>query len=137
MDKIAAEAAKAARKPTLEALKEIAAPEDAIRMEALAIRLIQIQDEMKGLEHERGYTDSGTGNRVAGLSDELMELLDGYDLDGMRVEDWQVYRMAGESAHINKVDLLNLGVDPLVIEQATRKTLWAAVVCRRSGERVE
>jgi DNA (cytosine-5)-methyltransferase 1 len=135
LNRIAADAAKAARKPALERLREITAPEDAIRMEALAVRLIQIQDEMKGLEREKGYTDSGTGNRVAGATDELMELLDGYDLDGLRIEDYLVYRSSGESARIDKMALLNLGVDPLLIEQATKKTPWTAIVCRRSGER--
>lgn len=135
LNRIAADAAKAARKPALEQLREIAAPEDAIRMEALAVRLIQIQDEMKGLEREKGYTDSGTGNRVAGATDELMELLDGYDLDGLRIENYMVYRSSGESARIDKMALLNLGVDPLLIEQATKKTPWTAIVCRRSGER--
>jgi hypothetical protein len=141
LDKMAEAAAKAAakeaRRPTLERLREIAAPGDAERMESVAVRLIQIQDQMKDLEREKGYTDGGSKERVPGISDELYSLLDGYDLDGLRIEDYLVYRTAGESARIDKIALLNMGVDPLIIEQATKKTPWTAITCRRSGERTE
>jgi len=120
---------------TLTELWHLASAQDARRMEEVAARLIEIQDQQKTLEAERGFTDPDTKVRVPGIVDELAALLEGYDIDGLVIDDFTVGKQfnAGRP-YLDKLELLNLGVDPMLIEKAMKRgAAYTSVVCRKTG----
>ena len=123
-------------KPTLAELRamgdEIIRPRIVDRLEEISVRLIQIQTQTKEMQEEEGYTDS-SGVRHRGLRDELEELLETYELNGLQVEDYTVYRMAGGLEWLDKTALLNAGVSPEQIIQGMLSTTWTAVGIRKSA----
>jgi hypothetical protein len=123
------------RKPTLEELVKLIPEDDAKRIYEGAIRLIHIQDELKTLEREKGFTDPNSKIHTRGLVDEIYDALAMWGFDGVRIEDFLCYRMDGERPYIDKIELLNLGVDPVIIEKATKRTSFRTVICRKSGEK--
>ena len=120
---------------TLTELWHLASAQDAQRMEEVAARLIEIQDQQKTLEAERGFTDPDTKVRVPGIVDELAALLEGYDIDGLVIDDFTVGKQfnAGRP-YLDKLELLNLGVDPMLIEKAMKRgAAYTSIVCRKTG----
>ena len=107
-------------------------------LEQSLIRLIQIQDEIKKLEAERGYTDNSTRERHKGLTDKVEELMLRYDLfDGVQIEDYIAYPHAGRAEWIDERELLRLGVTDTIINQAKRSKQWSTVMIRKLGSSKE
>src|SRR5215475_13520807 len=123
------------RKPTLNDLRAagLISGEDLDRMEKLAVRLIQIQDESKALEEERGYSDQHTGKRVPGLADELEALIILNDIGdtGFRIENYSAIIMPGSRSWIDENLLLHEGVDPDVIVRCRRTSTWTSMQMRK------
>lgn len=105
-----------------------------IDLELKAVRLIQIQAEIKALEAEAGYTEKYSKVHHRGIKDEVEELCVGWDLEGFKVEDYTVYRMHGEAVWLDKVALLNAGVLPEQIAAGTMRESWSTVAVRQDRE---
>jgi hypothetical protein len=123
-------------KPTLREIyeREDIPERDRVRMGELVVRLIQIQSEMKALEEERGYTDSDK-KRHPGLADELEDLYVKYDVQGIRVEDFQAIQKAGSRYWIDRNLLLAEGVTPDQINAATMESHWTGIEVRKDRGR--
>ena len=123
-------------KPTLVELRGMGEIPDRIvdRIEEIAIRLIQIQEEQKRLDEEEGYT-KGDGTRVPGLRDEMQELMQAWEFTGVRLEDFTVYRMSGTAKWLDKTALINAGVMPGQIVAGTLEQDWTAVGIRKTAAR--
>jgi hypothetical protein len=125
------------QKPTLEELAQRLPQSVVGALEAITVRLIQIAEEQRTLEAEKGYKDSATGKRYPGLTDELENLLIAYDLTdtGFRYFDYSVIMMPGSHSYIDADLLLAEGVDPDVINRATVRSQWVGAQVRRNPSR--
>lgn len=99
-------------------------------LEAKCIRLIQIQQEVRELEKEAGYTDPHSGQRHPGIRDEIeREFIILNMFDGVQIEDFIVIPQTGSGPdYIDPIELLRLGVPDETIKAATRKGRgWTSV----------
>jgi len=103
------------------------------RMEALAIRLIQIQDDNHKLRTERGYTEGR--EHFPGIADELEGLLIKHSVRGIVVEDFSVLATHGSNSRIDRDLLLAEGVDAATINAATVTSNWTGVSVRHKRDR--
>jgi hypothetical protein len=114
--------------------------DDVQEIERLAVRLIQLQEQTQQIELERKGSGKHTeswydGPAVAGIVTELGALFAQYSLPGIRIENFTVRAKDQTHVTLSMLRLVELGVDPDLIEKAKTSTTSFTVEVRRQKKR--